>query len=365
MDNFIKNKINIYDPVATNIIIIAIFILIAVIFLRKEKYSSPLSLPQTVQIRGAAIIFIVLGHLWTHVSSVQIWQNFAGSSVNTFLFISGYGIASSFYKQRLDSFSFFYKRIKKVMIPYWIATFIFITLDFIILGDTLKLKDLILTLSGININSATQNFDYVRWYITFQLFWYLAFMITFYRFSSKIAINLIFILAFFLFFSDYYLLNFGWSQFFAFPLGCFFAAYKDDLLSVSKSYPSLLKIGFVLIACHILVRYAFYNNYISLPSIALKMIYEVNSFIWTSSLILIVALWGDHGYTSHFLNFIGKYSYEIYLLHGPFLIKYNFIFFITRDFEIPIALTFLIFIFFILSASFCFNKINNYVFSYE
>jgi peptidoglycan/LPS O-acetylase OafA/YrhL len=262
MENFISNKINIYDPFATNILIIASLILIAVVFLHKEKYSSPLSLTQTVQIRGAAIIFIVLGHLWTHVSSVQIWQNFAGSSVNTFLFISGYGITSSFYKKKLNSRSFFYKRIKKIMIPYWIATLIFIVLDFLFLGDTLELKDLFLTFAGVNLNVATQNFDYVRWYITFQLFWYLVFMMVFYRFSPKVALNLIFVLAFLLFFFDYYLLNFGWSQFFAFPLGCSFAAYKDNFLSVLKSFPIILKLGFALICCHIFIRYAIHNNYI-------------------------------------------------------------------------------------------------------
>jgi membrane-bound acyltransferase YfiQ involved in biofilm formation len=365
MYNFISNKINIYDPFATNIFIIIIFVLIALIFLHKEEFSTPLSLTQTVQIRGAAIIFIVLGHLWTHVSSVQIWQNFAGCSVNTFLFISGYGIAASFFRKKINARSFIYKRIKKVIIPYWIATFIFILLDFLFLGDTLELNDLFLTISGVNLNNATQNFDYVRWYITFQLFWYFVFLIAFYRFSSKVALNLIFVLAFLFFFLDYYLLDFGWSQFFAFPLGCFFAAYKDNFLSILKSYPLILKLGFLLVCCHIFIRYAIHVKYISLPSIVLKMVYEMNSFIWTFSLVLIFGLFGNYGYDSRFLEFIGKYSYEIYLLHGPLLIKYNFVFPIAYNYEMPIPLTFFIFIIFISAVSIFFNKINNFILAHE
>jgi membrane-bound acyltransferase YfiQ involved in biofilm formation len=34
---------------------------------------------------------------------------------------------------------------------------------------------------------------------------------------------------------------------------------------------------------------------------------------------------GEIGYKSNFLAMLGKYSYEIFLLHGAFLIKYNFI----------------------------------------
>lgn len=334
-------------------------------FLHKKEYSAPLSLTQTVQIRGAAIIFIVLGHLWTHVFSVQIWQNFAGCSVNTFLFISGYGIAISFFRKKINVRSFIYRRIEKVIIPYWIATIIFVFLDLLLLGDTLKLNDLFLTLAGINLNNATQNFDYVRWYITFQLFWYFVFLIAFYRFSSKVALNLMFVLAFLFFFLDYYLLDFGWIHFFAFPLGCFFAAYKDIFLSILKSYPLILKFGFVLICCHIFIRYAIHIKYISLPSIVLKMVYEMNSFIWTFSLVFIFALFGNCGYSSRFLEFIGKYSYEIYLLHGPLLIKYNFVFPIAYNYEMPIPLTFLIFVIFISGVSIFFNKFNNFILAHE
>ena len=234
MVSFVVHKINISHSLSNNILIIFVFILLTLIFQRKDEPSDPLSSIQTTQIRGLAMLFIVLGHLWTHVSATPVWPNFAGISVNFFLFISGFGLTTSYCLHEKTIISFMKNRIRRVMIPYWIATFLIIALDIVFVGNTLGINDLMMTFAGVNLNISTQRFDYVRWYITFQLVWYLLFIFLFRYFSSRLALIFLLVIAFILFVSDYYIFHFGWSHFFAFQIGCFVAVLSAFILSVLK-----------------------------------------------------------------------------------------------------------------------------------
>ena len=81
---------------------------------------------------------------------------------------------------------------------------------------------------------------------------------------------------------------------------------------------------YVLIYKFLMSHVDIYNMVINnVPNILLKFLNESNSLIINLAIILIVGNIAGKGYVSYLLLFLGKYSYEIFLLHGVFLIKYN------------------------------------------
>jgi peptidoglycan/LPS O-acetylase OafA/YrhL len=71
-------------------------------------------------------------------------------------------------------------------------------------------------------------------------------------------------------------------------------------------------------------RIDIYNAVINnIPNILLKILGESNSLIINSAAIFIVATIAGKGYVNKLLLFLGEYSYEIFLFHGVFLIKYD------------------------------------------
>ncbi len=67
-------KLDIFQPDHANFLLIFLFIVLIMLTITKKTDPNPsekglLSLSHTDQLRGIAIFFVVLGHLWVHVSS--------------------------------------------------------------------------------------------------------------------------------------------------------------------------------------------------------------------------------------------------------------------------------------------------------
>lgn len=330
---------------------------------RSQEKPAPLSRLQTEQLKGMAILMVILGHLWVHVSKKGIALNFAGDAVAMFLLLSGYGLHLSSNKKIYNAKTYFAKRTERVMIPYWGTTITFLFLDYIILNKKYALTDLLMTFAGINVNTTTKHIDYVRWYITFILLWYCL-----YYFSTKILkenqqIIFLYICAGVLFVVSYYKMRFGWYQFFAFPSGCLIALkYKKVKNKFDKKefkYLAAIISLFLLsiaIASKIMMNslntYTFLDEHV--PSIILTFFKEINSIAVSVGLIILVMLLARLQFYSRFLAFCGSISYEMFLIHGAFLIKYDPI--IENR---AVVLSFLMFLIFIIVISYSYQKIIN------
>ena len=284
----------------------------------------------TEQVKGLAIFLVVLGHLWVHVSKTKIHFVLSGEAVSIFLIISGFGLTMSNKHKQINLADFYSKRIRRVMVPYWIATILILSLDYLILSKKLPMGSFLMTFVGINVTRELTSVDYVRWFVTFILLWYLLFFLCHAKFGEKhIAISLIGI-AIILLPLDYYVFRFGWYQFLSFPAGCALAIYYDKLLSMFREKKKrvllafLAAISFVLIyrllMAHENINFAITR---SIPNILLAYLSDGNSLIISLSAIFLIGYFVEKGYRSNILLFLGKYSYEIFLLHGAFLIKYN------------------------------------------
>ena len=303
---------------------------------------------------------VILGHLWVHVSETEASIVLSGDAVALFLMLSGYGLTISCKNRPVTLKYFLSRRIKRVMVPYWMATIFLIFLDYLILDKVLSYHDIIMTILGINVNENTIHVDYVRWYITFLLMWYFIFYCV--MLKVKHPNNLLIFLTYstFLMLLSYYFLRFGWYEFFAFPIGCSLAVFHNEIslffINKKSIFPALIGVIYILLFKFLYSNHSI-QNYLGnhIPNIFLNVVFEFNSIILCFCLIIIVSYFGLNKYRSKILLIFGKYSYEMFLLHGAFLVKYNPI--IKTSHIFGLLVSFALFIMFILLLSFLLNKI--------
>ena len=328
LHNLFLNYEAIKLPVQNNNYIncIAILILfIACIATYGKRHSSFLDKLQTIQLRGIAILFIIIGHFWVHVSQIQSNIILGGEGVALFLILSGYGLTLSFRNKKPNLKKYLSRRIKRVMVPYWSTTILIMILDYFILNRFYSFNDIILTFIGININSSTQHIDYVRWYITMLIFWYIVFYISMSITNETKSIVVMFLCAAAVFPINYYITRWSWYQIFAFPVGCLIGGSFRDLKMFFQKYQRVFFIISLMLVFLIILYKIFLSPMIMsiIPTIIYKSSREFISIMLSIPLIYLIAFVGSKQYYSKILVHIGSVSYELFLLHGPFLIKYD------------------------------------------
>ncbi|MBI5056326.1 MAG: acyltransferase [Nitrospirae bacterium] len=348
-------KMPVENPDAVNLIILALLVCIAVFSLRRTESASFLDRDQTDQLKGIAILLIMLGHLWVHVSQKKAGLIMSGDGLALFLMLSGYGLTRSIQKRVPTFRDFMSRRVNRVMLPYWIVSFFLLFLDYALLEKSYSLKDIALTLIGINVTQTTQHIDYVRWFMTFLLFWYAVFYITVSRISSKKPAIFLIICAMVLFVAERRL---GWYQLFAFPVGCAIGQYHGKIQALFMKENKKIFISAAAVFIVVLISKIYVLNYLGKHwrYDIFKAVDELVSILFNSSLIIMTAFYSYKNYYSVFLRFCGSVSYELFLLHGYFMIKYNPSFGLMNVTMLPV--TFFIFLSLVLSLSYITHKIT-------
>ncbi len=299
-----------------------------------------------------AVFLIIVGHLWSFVfeKKLDIFYAIISDNLTLFLICSGYGIYISITKDSFNLKTFFIKRINRVFIPYWASTILIIILDYLLLDRSYKISHVLLSVIGINVYKIMHHFDFVRWFITFLLFWYLVVVFTKLFSDNKYIDYIPFFFGIIFFLLDYYLLKFDWTQYLAFPLGWWLAAnwgkYKLHLNKLVgwRSWAFIL-----LMILFIYIKYLWSIMVIDkLPDVFHEFFMDL--LLCLSSLCIFIFFIGIHFY-SRTLVFLGRYSYEILLLHGVFLIKYNPFFN-----SMPLPITFYFYFLFVIAISWMMNN---------
>ena len=127
------------------------------------------------RMKTCAIIMVILGHML----NIYLHQNpylsiiLGTGGVAVFLILSGYGLVVSYQKNGIKN-EYWEHKIKKVFIPYWIVTFLWVV--FIGLLKPSRSELLIKNLLLIDYN---REIDATMWYLSFLLLWYLLFFVVF------------------------------------------------------------------------------------------------------------------------------------------------------------------------------------------
>jgi len=328
IQNYEINKLSIGHPDAINLIILLALVVLIILSLRKSS-TTLLDVSQTNQGKGLAILLIIIGHLWVHISNNKPALVWSGGGISLFLILSGYGLTRSQLQlsHSVGFEEFFSRRTKRVFYPYWIATAVILGMDFLLLDRTYSLHDILLTTIGVNISTTTRHIDYTRWFITFILFWYIMFFVSTKVGTKRKGLLFLFLVSIVLLPLDYYLTKLGWYQIFSFWTGCAIGQARERLtsLTVGRDWMVFAGCSAGLIVSSV---YKIYFDTIfegSFPYFLVLLIREGIGVIFSCSLLLGIIFLGKLGFISKLLSLIGIISYELFLLHGPLLIKYDFI----------------------------------------
>lgn len=286
---------------------------------------------QTNIIKGIAILLVLLGHL-------NIINKGGCYGVTLFLFISGYGIMCSYINNSLVNF--WLKRIKNVLIPYFILTLVWIFIDYNI-GIKYDFTTIVLSLLGIN-NAV----DITMWYIKFLFFWYLNFYLIF-KCCKKNNMKLVFLIV-----SNIVCFCLCKMNFFGefsegaiyvpfFSLGIIYKILEEKKIIIKYNFLPLIIILFLI----------FYNNVDTFSMIFLN---------FCCACIIINLVLMTNGNSNKLLKFIGNISYEIYLFEGVFFTKYLFLQKFCKDQILYIILYFIL----VLLLAFFYNKFIKYFYKF-
>lgn len=261
----------------------------------------------TNNLKAVAIILVILGHLGL--------INYAGAwGVGIFLILSGYGLTQSYIKSGLDGF--FKKRILSVVLPYSIVTFIWICIDYIF-GRKYSILTIITSMIGLNFKSVI---DTTMWYIPFLLLWYIAFFCIFKVFKNDcIKILSIFVFSYIVYYNIYEFFdpNVGVRLYtLLFPIGVTLGFIFSRELKISQNNLKNI-LGNSIILSFILFSISLNRSHI--------YSYYTLTIIMFSIMIISIFI-SVYSFDSKILSFIGKISFELYLIEGVFINKYNFIF---------------------------------------
>lgn len=280
-----------------------------------------LSKTNTDQLKGVAILLVILGHMGI--------ISYAGAyGVGIFLVLSGFGLTQSYLKSGTENF--IRKRINKIIIPYMIITLIWFAIEKLRFGTSYSVKHTIKTLIGLNAQSPL---DASMWYVTFLIYWYIAFYLIFSLPQSNfIKVISIFVTSYLIYKHAFLFTSATGASLYVieFPIGVLIGILYDKFKGYKpKHYKMILFI--VSIISGLLFKH--YFKYI-LEGDYSKAIFFCTVFIIT--FIGLISYYYKNFSIKIFLNIckrIGQVSYEMYLLEYVFLTKYFKIFkFINNDF---------------------------------
>jgi peptidoglycan/LPS O-acetylase OafA/YrhL len=340
-------------------IIITIIILLILVSIRKKNLSlirdnvfdNCLDMQTAITLRGIAVLFLIFGHFAVKcVEGVLPFSFAARWAVIIFLFLSGVGLTKKYGLSGLNS-KFIISRIRRLLIPLWITLILFYTLNYFLLGWSKEPVKIIINFAGILFPWQPND---PAWFITYIIYLYILYCVaSFVKTRDSIKPAIIMFLSYITMFCIIHsslLGYFGiWIEYTCvFSVSVLVGVYRNELFHYMKSfYDSSIFVYFIILLSSALV----FMYYDGTNNMYLKML-EVNSFmqvVKTVQLLLFIipllmlACCLDHSkYESRLLSYLGDYSYEIYLLHMPFMVFYDF--FLFRR---PLAIYFFVYILYI------------------
>jgi peptidoglycan/LPS O-acetylase OafA/YrhL len=299
-------------------------------------------------LRGIAVFFLLIGHFSLFcIEGKQITERAGGWAVIIFLMISGIGLTKG-YEEKIDK-SFIIKRLKRMFVPVWGALLLFYSIDYLALNKTYPLSKILLSFLGIITTVDSPNGP--MWFITFI---FINYFIFYFVFKLKLTSLRRCLLMFFCCILVALATNFGRGYCTVFPFAVMIATYRRQIQKFLNhfhtSQPVLYVITFFTLFSLVLIRI----NDLGLPAMIRISLNLVVPLCLVASFAMGAHLLDTMKSESVFLLFIGSISFEIYLLHFPFMVHYGFI-------RTPLWIYFLIYAAFVVGISLLFNKASRFI----
>jgi peptidoglycan/LPS O-acetylase OafA/YrhL len=366
-----KNQITLsHASIALSLLILAMFLL-SILSLRKKApekafqeciTANHFSFSTSNTLRGAAVIVLIIGHLSVKDIKAFTPYEYAGQwAVTIFLFVSGIALGKTYGLYKVGK-SFLIKRIERLIFPVWLTLILFYSLDFILLNKIHSPAKIIFSFFGM-ITFGPPNGP--AWFISYILFFYTLFFVVSFLYTNEFSKLLIILLA--SYFVTYSIKFFHlnklalWPQYtIIFPISVLIGISLEKIWNVLKAFYNYSKIiYFLLIVCLFTLYYKY--PLISLivgekifPSHIRTLIISLRPMYLIICVAMVSYFLDSLKRESKFLLFLGDYSFEIYLLHMPFLVYYDF--FLFRK---PFILFFFAYFIFILLLSYLLKTVSS------
>lgn len=274
---------------------------------------SIISVDESICIKGIMCVTIFLHHFsgWIvpQTPIIYFFSHCGSFMVSVFFFLSGYGLKKSTTNKTLNK-SFLYKRLVKLFIPYWVCEIIYICFDkFSSVGFDMELSFKKILLSIFTLQEVVM----FSWYVTATIFLYVVFYFTskIKKIDHTLCVLIILVLAF-AFVPDL------WTTFFAFPLGMFIAQKEKLFVKLNNKKYILILTSTILITAIIIIP-----KYIgqSLGNQIIMNLSDAASGSLFAFIIFLIITKVKIG--NKILVFLGKISYEFYMLHGLMIFFVN------------------------------------------
>lgn len=303
--------------------------------------------------KGFFALIVIMHHISQRVSGGFLPPDFTRVgylAVAVFLFLSGYGLQKQNLSKPDYSKGFLLKRIPALLIPYMVMTVIY-WLIYAILGD-------VRTFSTLWHNFIVNGDPIVwfSWYVVCILYFYIAFYILMKIFKNNHKGSVFGGIAFctlYIFICSKLGFGLWWYQTsFVFILGIVFSSYEEKILKFIKKYyvtVLLLSLTFFIV----LAKYK-WEIYWLIPSLKTEfLLVAVLSFLF---ILCFIALTLKITTNNKLVDFLGKISFEIYMVQGALmLILRNDRFYLQNDFYWSVL---------VLAGSLLFAFVLNKFFSY-
>ena len=343
-----------------------------------------LSLSQSKALQGMCVLLIVFHHisqkiyvrqdlpqLITHSLDPFVNAGFLLTAV--FFFFNGYGLYKSYTSKPGYLDHFLSKRLSAPLVAYYVTGLIFFALR-LGLGEKIGKKLIILYLSGLVHCSP------YSWYIVILILFYVVFYLVFKRAKDVRSATVIFsvivlaymILGLFIPRNSYFLRGEWWyNSVFMMPLGMFFAGSEDRIIShVKRNYGKYLAVHLVLVfptfklSEFVIQRFGYFNDSIPYGTMckAISLLSHMLCVYMFIALILLISMKIKIG--NRVLAFLGKYTLEIYLIHGILVEVFDHDYVGIAPSPIPVSSPFLYILCVIIAAlpvSLLLKKIENWV----
>ncbi len=301
--------------------------------------------------KGIAMCFMIFHHLFYNIadSNVTVYnaefaQNIGVLSkvcVAIFLILSGYGLEQS-NRTEFNILNFYKKRLSKIYISYWFAITLSIIIGIIFFKD--KFSEIIqgngwlkiaYSYTGIQFITGYQGFNGSWWYITLTIILYILFplireLIKKYNLMFLLLSSLMLFPGLF----NYNILNIKWIAFWFFPfiLGVFLSYNNtlEDIIKISNDK----KFNYIN-----MILFLFLFAIISKERLRLGMSYEGYALDTVYALIVIIINYmylSKISMVNDILVYIGKYSMDMFLIHGFITTIYTAPF--IYSFKIPLVI---------------------------
>ena len=289
------------------------FYIVTIIFLAIILYKSKLvewnkeylDKKYTNCIKGICAVMVVMNHMF---EEARLWGILA---VAMFFFYSGYGLMQGYCNKENYFKGFWKKRIKKVLLPFWITNVIYILVYIFVKNNSYTASEIILSFFNASIMTT-------GWYIIAAIIMYAIFYIVFKYLKTsntkKIILNMILIFCYIILARFVGCKSWWYTSILGFGLGLIWA-YKRESIDdyIKNKYRKLCIINIIIFIILYSLPYLI-GRFDGVIIVGSNIILTLIFIILANIIVMKIKLYNK------VLIFIGNISLEMYLIY-PLVIK--------------------------------------------